>query len=194
LLLDAAVAVFHERGFQKARVSDIVAAAGVAQGTFYLYFRSKENIFTEICDAFMGRLSLVFSRYAPGTFAGDEAGEIRRKVGTFIRGLITVYRENIVVAELLFREGAGQGGLFREIYEDIFIHFIALVRDQVAEGIAKGKLRFTDPETAAVFLFGVFERSMFYFTLIRGELDEERYEKQLTEFIFNGLGLQTDRE
>jgi len=42
-LLDAACAVFREKGYEKAKVSDIVAMADVAQGTFYLYFKSKRE-------------------------------------------------------------------------------------------------------------------------------------------------------
>src|SRR5512133_168308 len=56
-ILDAAVAVFAERGFHSARVADIAARAGVADGTVYLYFRNKEEILmaaiNSAFDAFM---------------------------------------------------------------------------------------------------------------------------------------------
>ena len=42
------------------RVSDIVADAGVAQGTFYNYFKSKEEIFKEICYDFIDKLQKKF--------------------------------------------------------------------------------------------------------------------------------------
>ena len=41
-LVSAAAAVFARRGVANTAVSDIVKAAGVAQGTFYLYFDSKD--------------------------------------------------------------------------------------------------------------------------------------------------------
>lgn len=44
-LLDAALEVFCERGFAAARMDDIAARAGVAKGTLYLYFPSKDEIF-----------------------------------------------------------------------------------------------------------------------------------------------------
>jgi AcrR family transcriptional regulator len=49
-ILRAARKVFEERGFLDTRVADIVAAAGVAQGTFYSYFDSKEAVFTEVAQ------------------------------------------------------------------------------------------------------------------------------------------------
>ncbi len=52
-ILDAAVAVFAEKGFHVARVADIASRAGVADGTVYLYFKNKEEILmTAINTAF----------------------------------------------------------------------------------------------------------------------------------------------
>jgi AcrR family transcriptional regulator len=47
-LLESACAVFNEKGYQKAKVSDIVSLSGVAQGTFYIYFKSKKDCFNEL--------------------------------------------------------------------------------------------------------------------------------------------------
>lgn len=55
-LLEAATDVFHEHGFHRAKVSDITEAAGVAQGTFYLYFSSKDEIFLEVLQRFASDL------------------------------------------------------------------------------------------------------------------------------------------
>jgi TetR/AcrR family transcriptional regulator, fatty acid metabolism regulator protein len=57
-ILDAAIAVIAEKGFFGCRVSDIADRAGVADGTIYLYFRSKEQILMAAIDsAFSGFLS-----------------------------------------------------------------------------------------------------------------------------------------
>jgi AcrR family transcriptional regulator len=48
LLLDAALDVFSENGYWATKISDIVAKANVAQGTFYLYFKNKEELFKEM--------------------------------------------------------------------------------------------------------------------------------------------------
>lgn len=47
-LLEAAEAVFGEKGFFRASVSDITRRAGVAQGTFYTHFAAKEDAFREL--------------------------------------------------------------------------------------------------------------------------------------------------
>jgi AcrR family transcriptional regulator len=49
-LLKAATQVFAKQGYQSASISDIIATAGVARGTFYLYFRSKQDILFAVID------------------------------------------------------------------------------------------------------------------------------------------------
>jgi AcrR family transcriptional regulator len=51
-LVSAATTVFAERGVGNATVSDIVKAAGVAQGTFYLYFDSKDDAVLAVAERF----------------------------------------------------------------------------------------------------------------------------------------------
>jgi TetR/AcrR family fatty acid metabolism transcriptional regulator len=52
-ILRAAIDVFAERGFFSAQVADIARAAGVAAGTVYLYFKSKDDLLVSIFDRSM---------------------------------------------------------------------------------------------------------------------------------------------
>jgi AcrR family transcriptional regulator len=49
-ILDAARTVFGDKGYESATISDIVKKAGVAQGTFYLYFESKKGVVVELAQ------------------------------------------------------------------------------------------------------------------------------------------------
>jgi AcrR family transcriptional regulator len=55
-LLDAAVKVFTHQGARGATIADITEAAGVAKGTFYLYFRSKEHVLGALRERFVQEL------------------------------------------------------------------------------------------------------------------------------------------
>ncbi|PZR15344.1 MAG: TetR/AcrR family transcriptional regulator [Archangium gephyra] len=55
-LLEAAEQVFGERGFEHSSISEITRRAGVALGTFYVYFPHKQAIFTELVDELGERL------------------------------------------------------------------------------------------------------------------------------------------
>jgi len=54
--LDAAEEVFGEYGYYEASISEITRRAGVAQGTFYIYFRTKREIFAELVEDIGKRL------------------------------------------------------------------------------------------------------------------------------------------
>jgi AcrR family transcriptional regulator len=56
-LVEAAKSIFDETPFAETRISDIAARAGVATGTFYTYFTSKEEIFREVAGAVLAEMS-----------------------------------------------------------------------------------------------------------------------------------------
>lgn len=49
-ILTAAMELFKEKGYGKTAVSDIVKAAGIAQGTFYIYYKNKEDVFISVIE------------------------------------------------------------------------------------------------------------------------------------------------
>jgi AcrR family transcriptional regulator len=73
-LLDAAERLFLERGVAGTSIDEVVAAAGVAKGTFYLYFASKEKILTALqeryVDSFHATLAASMARRRPDDFPG----------------------------------------------------------------------------------------------------------------------------
>jgi AcrR family transcriptional regulator len=186
-LIESAIKMFQQKGFQMTRVSDIVSAAGVAQGTFYNYFKSKDSIFREICNDFTNQLKMLFVERTEHMFDGNTANEVVQSVHTVIRDAFVVYRENLAVAEILFREGIGNGGLFKEIYEGTQAIFLDLIEEQVGKAKNKGFIHFEDAKIASVFLFGLFERSLLYFMIIQQNTDMEKLERVMVDFILKGL-------
>src|SRR3990172_3468124 len=64
-LLDAARAVFAKKGYHDTAVSDIVERAGVAKGTFYLYFKDKESVLMELIDELFSKIVKAFTSVSP---------------------------------------------------------------------------------------------------------------------------------
>jgi AcrR family transcriptional regulator len=186
-LIESAIRIFQQKGFQMTRVSDIVSDAGVAQGTFYNYFKSKEEIFREICDDFIDQVQIKFIERTEHMFDGDTSDEVVQNVHHVIRDVFQIYHENLAVAELLFREGIGNGGIFKEIYEGLFTIFLGLIEEQVEKAINRGFIHIEDAQIGSVFLFGLFERSLLYFMLIQKNTDLEKLERVMVDFVLKGL-------
>jgi AcrR family transcriptional regulator len=82
--VDAAYRVFARDGFEAARIVDITAEAGVALGSFYSYFTSKEELFREIALQVVDDLSGAPHR-DPDNDTGDPVRDITYAVREYIR-------------------------------------------------------------------------------------------------------------
>jgi len=87
-LLDAGLRVFGERGFQAARVDDIVRAARTSHGTFYLYFANKEDLLRALAVECAQELDAIAGALGPVT--PDAAGE--QELRRFLAAFFTTYR------------------------------------------------------------------------------------------------------
>lgn len=191
-LITSAIRMFQQKGFQKTRVSDIVSDAGVAQGTFYNYFRSKDDIFRDICTQFIDQVQQKFVERTEHLFDGETSDEVVQNVRRVVRDVIAIYQDNLDVAELLFREGIGNGGIFKEIYENILSLFLGLIDEQLKKAIGRGLIHIEDTLIGSVFLFGLFERSVLYFVLIEQKTDMDKFERVLVDFVLKGLSFDYD--
>jgi AcrR family transcriptional regulator len=153
-LVQAAQAVFAQRGYHAATVDDITRAAGVAKGTFYLYFEEKREIYYEVIRGFLALIKDI----------GRSIGQAPRGSDYFSRAehaanqLMRVFIENREMARLAYRESMGLdaelekliGGFYREIAE------VEAANIQV--GIDLGLFRAVDPLVVAYAHIGMVER------------------------------------
>src|SRR6185503_17813283 len=102
-LLQAATWVFARKGYRRAGISDIIERAGVARGTFYLYFDSKERVFLAIVEDFHARVSRAFEALddaAAGALAQGPQGVLRASFAEWLR----FFAEHSDVTRVILRE------------------------------------------------------------------------------------------
>jgi TetR/AcrR family transcriptional regulator, repressor for uid operon len=83
-ILGAAIAEFKRAGMAEAEVSSIVAAAGVAHGTFYFHFPTKEHVLLELERREEARLAAEFTRFLAG---GHDLASALTEVARLVKGL-----------------------------------------------------------------------------------------------------------
>ncbi len=143
-LLEAAEAEFGQKGFYEAQVVDITRRAGVAHGTFYTYFPSKEAIFVELVREINTQLRMRLRAAIAGL---QERCQIERAgfqaFFEFIKSHPHAYR--------IVREAEFVGSIGRWYYERLAQGYVPAL----AQAMAAGQIRKLDPETLAYALMGI---------------------------------------
>jgi AcrR family transcriptional regulator len=153
-ILEAATHLFRERGFDMAPVQAIAAEAGVAAGTVYLYFPSKEAILVALREDFEAGLLDRFSQIAEEVLAEEDAsGEIvgyREVVDRLVDGIVDFALERRAACEVMARH-IGRVPIVPE--EPILAGGLTeLLARVIREGVRLGYIHTPDPETAAYLL------------------------------------------
>lgn len=155
-ILDVARAVFAEKGYHHTHVADIIEAAGIARGTFYLYFESKSAIFLELLEQLLVevRSSIV------GVDTSDSAPPVQVQLVDRIRRILHLVVQNHALTTILVREAVGLDAevdaKMREFYQSL--HFY--LKDALDNGKRMGLLRDLDTEVAAFCVLGTIKQLM----------------------------------
>src|ERR687885_1627365 len=155
-LLDAALAVFGAEGYSAAKVSDIVGRAGVAQGTFYLYFRSKQEVVLALFERFQA--ALIEARRAADPAAPATPEQFRAGVLEKTRAILRAAFAHRPLAALFMKEAMGAdpelAGRLREFHR----RMADLSEQGLRQAAAAGLIRPVDPRVAALAINGMWER------------------------------------
>src|SRR4051794_29937131 len=100
-ILEAALAVFAEKGFAAARMDDVARRAGVTKGTIYLYFPSKDELFKSLVREAIGGTLAQVTAYADAYqgSARELLVSVLRTIGTVMRTSDRIVLPKIILAE-----------------------------------------------------------------------------------------------
>jgi TetR/AcrR family fatty acid metabolism transcriptional regulator len=182
-ILDAAVRVFAQEGFYNAKVSQIAQAAGVADGTIYLYFKSKDDL---LISLFEDRMEFVNQNLREALARGASAVERLRSV---VRLHLDLIEKNRHMAEVICVELRQSSKFIKEYANPKFAEFLRLIAGAVADGQAAGELRRDlDPPVISRALFGALDEIALAW-LVKGppRVDLVRAGEQLGHLFIDGL-------
>lgn len=150
-IMEEALRVFSEQGYHATSVTDVVQAAGVARGTFYLYFDGKEAIFLELLDDLLEHLK----SNIVGVSTADGAPPLEQQLhGTIVRILRTVVN-NRPLTRIIFREAVGLhdriDARMRQFDDALHTYVSTHLRAGVADGLVGSAM---DPEVSAACIVG----------------------------------------
>jgi TetR/AcrR family transcriptional regulator, fatty acid metabolism regulator protein len=182
-ILRAAVKVFARHGYFQSQVADVARLAGVAAGTVYLYFRSKDDLLVSIFERTM-QDAIDEGRAALSGIA-DPAERLRRIARLHLERLGRD-RDIAVVVQVELRQSIK----FMERFSSTHLQdYLNIIRKAIADGQANGVFR-TDVSatTAAKVFFGALDEMATNWMLSRRKYDLAGDADAVTTLIIGGLG------
>lgn len=186
LILDAAIRVFAEKGFHRARISDIADAAGVADGTIYLYFRNKDDVLLTIFEEKMGVLiDGLRAELAPLDHPFD-------KVRAFARYHFRMVRDNPALAEVLQIELRLSNKFLKEYRPEKLWEYLGIFAGLVREGQDMGVVRdHIDPFVLMWAFFGAMDEIAMQWVLAKKhKFNLEATAETVAEVFIRGMAIE----
>lgn len=179
-LVAAAASLFAERGVSDTAVSDIVRAAGVAQGTFYLYFDSKDAVICAVVEALIERMVAHIEEALD-----DPDRRAVEKLEAMAAALIEINDEPFEIEMMtIFHRPDNlpiHDRAMRSLIPRLMPHLASIIR----QGIDEGDFVSEDPETTAWFILGALQGLEAGFT---DPAEVEQAVGRLKTFVLRGLG------
>ncbi|KPD00731.1 TetR/AcrR family transcriptional regulator [Geobacillus thermocatenulatus] len=181
-LREAAIELFERKGFKETSVQEIVEAVGATKGAFYYYYKSKEELLSDICLSYMDDLLRQQERILE-----DAGASCTEKLWEIVYMVICNIRTRKKSARIFFREMRhladghleeirAKRRLFRKRYEQ-------LIRDGMARGEFKASL---NAEMITFGLLGITNWSYYWFQP-DGSISERELTEIYVDFILHGI-------
>ncbi len=189
-LLDAALALFVDRGFAATRVEEVAARAGVSKGTLFLYFQSKEDLFKAVIRENIASLFRAWNEEF-NSFQGSSADILRYAMQTWWERIGNTNASGI--AKLVMSEAQNFPDIAAYYQDEVIRPGNALIRQILARGVARGEFRPLDLDQAVytvvapmIFLM-MWKHSMGACAASAEIVDPERFIHMQVDVLLHGM-------
>ncbi|GIN20858.1 TetR family transcriptional regulator [Siminovitchia fordii] len=184
-IIEAAIQVFKEKGIEKTKVSDIVKLAGIAQGTFYLYFPSKLSVMPAIAEVMVKKIMIEVNNEV------DENASISVQLTQIVNAIFRFTKEYREVLALIYAGLSTDDNLKK--WETIYDAFYSWMSGFLSNAKLKGEIRNSvQPERASKLMIAFIEavaEQIYLYDAVSNE--EEKMQKlELIMFLEHALGIQ----
>lgn len=183
-ILAAAAELFGTKGYHTTSIADIIAKAGIARGTFYLYFQNKRAIFEELLDQLMKGIVARIRRVV----LEPDRPSARDQLLANILAVIELLSDNRPLLAILLEGAVGIDEGFKEKLASFYEQAIALVEGSLRLGKTMGLVREVDTRVAALVAVGAL-KEILHDALRRDDAaaDARRLAEQFLEILSRGL-------
>jgi AcrR family transcriptional regulator len=147
-ILEAARRRFERFGYRRTSIAEIAHDAGIAVGTVYRYFKTKEEIFFQVVE------DLNATWLAQARQVLHEPGTPTERLARIGPASVKFNQENKLLSSILNRDTEMvSAALLDQIAEELLEQNVSMMAAVIREGVEEGTMRPVDPEKAAFILF-----------------------------------------
>lgn len=181
-ILRAATKVFAGNGYFNSKVSDIAGAAGIADGTVYLYFKSKDEILHSIFDRAM--TEFIAEGKQELAKLDDPVAKLRR-IAELHLGKLGADRDMAIVFQVELR---GSTKFMQEFSAAGFAEYLDIIRVTIADGQRAGIFRSDiKPVVCAKILYGALDEMVTNWILSKHRYPLEPMADEVLKIFFGGI-------
>jgi TetR/AcrR family transcriptional regulator, fatty acid metabolism regulator protein len=182
LILKAATKVFAQNGYFQSQVADVARVAGVAAGTVYLYFRSKDDLLVSIFERSMNE---VLAEGKAAVAEIDDPAERLSRLAHLHLGRLGRDKDLAVVFQVELRQSVK----FMERFSETFLQdYFKLIRQAIADGQQDGAFRKDiSATTATKIFFGALDEMATNWVLSRRKYDLNAEADAVVNLFIHGV-------
>src|SRR5580693_3626159 len=174
--------VFARRGYHDAKIEDIVLAAGIARGTFYLYFKDKRAVFDEIVDRAFTQIGMAIVRVDPR----DPGRSVAEQVQENIRRIVHTLLEDRPTTKILLTDAVGIDPAFDRKLHSFYEVVENLLVESLREGQELGIVAPGDTRLFAHLMTGALKEILYQVVRRKGAYTEKEVVDGIYDFFGQG--------
>ena len=182
-IMNAAQVVVASKGYDQARMDDIVKKAQLSKGAIYWYYKSKKDIYLSLIDYW-------FNEYSAGVLKSlEDKDSSSEQLKSLFEYFVDQFDQNPDTFKIMveFWRTSGLDVDFNNKLQEIYSQFLEYIIDIIKNGIESGEFKEVDPRITALSILINIE-GIHWFTLFdKSGVEAHEYINTISNFILNGL-------
>jgi|TARA_B110000003_G_scaffold180701_1_gene179852 AcrR family transcriptional regulator len=182
-IINSAIAIVLEKGFENSRMDDIVDHSKLSKGTIYYYYKSKKDLYLSLVDFW-------FTEYSTGILSTlDKKESASDQLIALFTYFIYQYKKSPSTFELMieFWRMSRLDHDFNYKLQKIYTQFLDYIAEIILTGIDNEEFKDVDPKITALSILINIEGIKWFSIFENSNVEAHEYMETITKFILKGL-------
>ncbi len=182
-ILDAALKVIVDKGFDQSRMDDIVAESGMSKGSIYWYYKSKKDVYLSLVNHWVIEYS------APLNHIVEEDLPASQQLHSLFQFFVDQYESDSAVFKAMveFWALSGRDDDFHQKVQKVYSEFVHIIETILLHGKSNGEFFIEDTQTAALSIMINIEGIIWFTLFDANNISVRSYMETIYQFIEAGL-------